>query len=69
MIDAKNVHETLGRHMLADGMPMVPDLDKSHGAWLHDARTGDEYQTLTSGIPCFAARSANGLLARAMIPS
>ena len=43
MIDPKNVHETLERHQLADGFPYVLDLDRSHGSWLHDARTGDEY--------------------------
>jgi L-lysine 6-transaminase len=34
------VHETLGRHMLADGYDLVLDLEKSHGRRLVDARTG-----------------------------
>ncbi|HEY3353455.1 MAG TPA: L-lysine 6-transaminase [Polyangia bacterium] len=40
MITPENVHQVLGRHMLAEGLPIVCDLDKSHGAWLHDARSG-----------------------------
>jgi L-lysine 6-transaminase precursor (EC 2.6.1.36) len=34
------VHEILGRHMLADGYDMVLDLDKSQGRRLWDARSG-----------------------------
>jgi L-lysine 6-transaminase len=34
------VHAILARHTLADGFDIVLDLDKSHGAWLHDARAG-----------------------------
>ncbi len=34
------VHETLGRHILADGYDMVLDMDHSHGRWLWDARRG-----------------------------
>ncbi len=34
------VHETLGRHMLADGYDMVLDLDRSHGRRLWDSRRG-----------------------------
>ena len=52
MIDAKQVHETLARHQLADGMPMVMDLEKSHGAWLHDAVSGQEYLDF---FTCFAS--------------
>lgn len=42
-IDARQVHPTLERHQLADGFCMVLDLERSHGAWLHDAVTGDEF--------------------------
>jgi len=38
-----NVHSVLGKKMLIDGMPLVFDVEKSHGNWVHDARTGDEY--------------------------
>jgi L-lysine 6-transaminase len=36
------VHETLARHMLADGFDLVIDLEKSRGRQLHDAR-GDRW--------------------------
>jgi L-lysine 6-transaminase len=42
------VHETLGRHMLADGYDMVLDLEKSQGRRLHDSRTGRDYLDLFS---------------------
>ena len=51
-INAQNVHETLGHHMLADGLPYVFDLEKSHGSWLHDQRTGDE---VLDFFTCFAS--------------
>jgi L-lysine 6-transaminase len=35
-----DVHAILGRHMLADGFDIVVDLEKSHGVWVHDARSG-----------------------------
>ena len=34
------VHETLGRHILADGYDMVLDIDRSHGRRLWDSRRG-----------------------------
>jgi len=48
MIDARNVHATIGKHMLADGMDQVIDLKKSHGSWLVDARDGKPYLDLFS---------------------
>ncbi|MDP7273802.1 MAG: L-lysine 6-transaminase [Candidatus Marinimicrobia bacterium] len=48
MIDARNVHAIIGKHMLADGMDQVIDLKKSHGSWLVDARDGKEYLDLFS---------------------
>jgi len=42
-IDADQVHEVLGRHLLVDGYRLVLDLDKSRGSRLVDARTGLEY--------------------------
>ena len=48
MIDARNVHATIGKYMLADGMDQVIDLKKSHGSWLVDARDGNEYLDLFS---------------------
>jgi L-lysine 6-transaminase len=38
-----DVHKTLARHILADGFDFVFDFDKSHGSWVHDARTGREH--------------------------
>lgn len=52
MIDPKHVHETLKRHQLADGFPMVLDLERSHGAWLHDSRENIEYLDF---FTCFAS--------------
>jgi L-lysine 6-transaminase len=52
MIHPQNVHETLKRHQLADGYPFVLDLQKSHGSWLHDARTGTD---LLDFFTCFAS--------------
>lgn len=37
------VLDTLKRRMLVDGFDMILDLDRSHGAWLVDARDGREY--------------------------
>ena len=36
------------KHMLADGMSQIIDLNKSHGSWLVDARDGREYLDLFS---------------------
>jgi L-lysine 6-transaminase len=47
-ISAPNVHKVLSRYMLAEGLPFVCDLDKSHGCWLFDARGGKEYLDLFS---------------------
>jgi L-lysine 6-transaminase len=52
MIHPKNVHETLKRHQLADGFPLVFDLERSHGSWLFDARTNEEYLDC---FTCFAS--------------
>ncbi len=35
-----NVHEVLRRNMLADGFPIVFDLQKSRGVWIVDAKSG-----------------------------
>lgn len=43
MNDAQKVHATLARHQLADGLPVVFDLERSHGSWLVDARNGDAH--------------------------
>src|SRR3970040_146346 len=38
-----DVHRSLARHMLADGFDVIFDYEKSHGSWVHDARTGQEH--------------------------
>ena len=52
MIRPQDVHTTLARHQLADGMPMVMDLERSHGSWMVDARDGQEYLDF---FTCFAS--------------
>ena len=42
------VHETLRRHLLAVGYPIVLDLDQSHGAYAVDALTGGQYLDFAS---------------------
>ncbi|MDB5034956.1 MAG: L-lysine 6-transaminase [Chlorobi bacterium] len=42
-IPAKQVHASLGKHILADGFDIVLDLEKSQGAYLYDAITGKRY--------------------------
>lgn len=37
-ISPTEVHQTLSRHMLADGYDMVVDLKKSHGMYIYDSR-------------------------------
>jgi L-lysine 6-transaminase len=41
-ISPAEVHAVLKRRMLADGYDLVLDLERSHGAWLHDSRSGRE---------------------------
>ena len=48
IIDYNNAKETIGSRMLADGMDLIIDLDKSHGSWLVDGRNGREYLDLFS---------------------
>ena len=50
-IAPENVHETLNRHMLVDGYPIVLDLDKSHGRQVWDSHGSRWYLDMFS---CFA---------------
>ena len=45
------VHELLARHILVDGFPVVLDLARSHGPYLHDARGNRDL------LDCFASFS------------
>jgi L-lysine 6-transaminase len=51
-IDPKQIHSTLDKYQLADGLAVVVDLQESHGAWLHDGRTGTEF---LDAFTCFAS--------------
>jgi L-lysine 6-transaminase len=52
MTDPKQVHTVLATHQLADGYPMVLDLERSHGVWLHDSASGQEFMDF---FTCFAS--------------
>jgi L-lysine 6-transaminase len=56
-ITAASVHETISRHMLADGFELVLDLHASQGCELVDARDGTRYLDLFT----FFASSALGM--------
>lgn len=43
-----DVHKVIGKHMLADGMSPVIDLEKSYGSWLVDGASGEKYLDLFS---------------------
>ena len=47
-INFRNTRTAIKRHMLADGMSPIIDLEKSHGSWLYDGATGKEYLDLFS---------------------
>ena len=42
-VAAKDVHETLRRHMLVDGYPIVVDMENSRRSWVRDLVTGEDY--------------------------
>ena len=56
-LTAARVHDTIARHMLADGFAFVLDVDASRGSQLVDARTGTSYLDLFT----FFASSALGM--------
>ncbi len=47
-VAAADVHATLGRHLLALGHGFVLDLEKSHGPFVHDAKSGQEFLDFSS---------------------
>lgn len=51
-IDPKKVHETLSKHILADGYDITFDLDKSQGAIIYDSKYDRE---LLDMFTCFAS--------------
>ena len=42
-IQPQQVHKSLSKHILADGLDYVIDLEKSAGSWLHDKVTNKKY--------------------------
>ena len=42
-VNAEQVHKILQKHILTDGYDIVLDLEKSEGAYLYDAKSGDRY--------------------------
>jgi len=48
-ITPQNVHSIIGKHMLADGDPMVVDLKKSHGSYIYDSRHGKIFLDFGTG--------------------
>ena len=42
-IAPSEVHAVLGRRILADGFDIIFDFERSHGSFVHDARSGREY--------------------------
>ena len=48
MIAADQVKTIIGHHLLADGMDIIVDFEKSKGSWLVDKRNGDRY------LDCFS---------------
>jgi L-lysine 6-transaminase len=46
VVSPEQVHGVLARHVLTDGFRLIYDTTASHGSWLVDAQTGDEYLDL-----------------------
>ena len=42
-VTAHDTFSSLREHMLIDGFDHIIDLERSHGTWLVEARTGKEY--------------------------
>jgi L-lysine 6-transaminase len=53
-ISPADVHEVLGRSILADGFPLVYDIEASKGSWIVDARTGEKWLDVASGFASVA---------------
>src|SRR6185503_16188690 len=51
-VRSEEVHSTLARFQLTYGLPLVFDLERSHGTWLFDSQTGKEY---LDAFTCFAS--------------
>lgn len=62
-INPNHVHAEIGKHMQVDALELVVDLERSHGSWIHDARSGREVLDMTS----FFASNAVGINHPAML--
>ncbi len=51
-VSPQDVHSTLSRFQLVDGYDLVVDLEKSHGVWIHDSASGNDY---LDAFTCFAS--------------
>ena len=49
-ISPEQTLSTLGKYMLVDGYSFVVDLERSQGAWLVDARTGERFVDFFTGV-------------------
>ncbi len=47
-IATNHVKEILGKHILADGFDFVMNFEKSHGSWIHDRVSGQDYLDMFS---------------------
>lgn len=50
-MDSKQVRSVISRYMMADGLDLVMDLERSHGSRIHDVKTGE---TFIDFFGCFA---------------
>lgn len=50
--DPSQLLKDLGRHQLVDGYPLLVDLDRSHGSWIHDRIHDCEF---LDAFTCFAS--------------
>ncbi|MCX6137054.1 MAG: aminotransferase class III-fold pyridoxal phosphate-dependent enzyme, partial [Ignavibacteriales bacterium] len=57
IIAPEDVHTTLARHMLVDGLDLVVDLQRSQGSYIYDSRSDKRYLDFFS----FFASSAVGM--------
>ncbi|AFD07480.1 L-lysine 6-transaminase [Solitalea canadensis] len=51
-ITPNDVHETLGKHILADGFDLIFDMQKSHGCYIYDSKYD---RTFLDFFTCFAS--------------
>ncbi|MFT7667523.1 MAG: L-lysine 6-transaminase [Planctomycetota bacterium] len=65
MIDPKSVHSTLEAAQLADGYSLVMDLEKSHGVFMHDSRTDQDYLDMFTNFASWPVGYAHPMMADA----